>query len=78
MTLSSGKKVKVINDYAHHPTEVRVTIKAVKEKYPDKKNYCRFSTTSAQKNLSSFSQFREVFSSSLGVVDNFLLLISTA
>ena len=26
----------VIDDYAHHPTEVRVTIKAAKQKYPNK------------------------------------------
>lgn len=27
----------VIDDYAHHPNEVRATLKAVKQKYPDKK-----------------------------------------
>ena len=27
----------VIDDYAHHPTEIRVTIKAAKQKYKDKK-----------------------------------------
>lgn len=26
-----------VDDYAHHPTEVRATIKATKQKYPDKK-----------------------------------------
>lgn len=26
----------IIDDYAHHPTEVRVTLKAAKQKYPDK------------------------------------------
>lgn len=26
----------IINDYAHHPTEIRVTLEAVKEKYHDK------------------------------------------
>jgi len=29
--------VKVISDYAHHPTAITKTIKAAKEKYPDKK-----------------------------------------
>lgn len=28
--------VVVIDDYAHHPTEIRVTIEAAKQKYPDK------------------------------------------
>ena len=27
----------VIDDYAHHPTEVKVTLKSVKQKYPNKK-----------------------------------------
>ena len=28
--------IVVIDDYAHHPTEIRVTIEAAKQKYPDK------------------------------------------
>jgi len=32
-----GKEVTVINDYAHHPTELRVTLASVKEKFPKKK-----------------------------------------
>ncbi|MBQ2640127.1 MAG: UDP-N-acetylmuramate--L-alanine ligase [Bacilli bacterium] len=27
----------IIDDYAHHPTEIKVTLKAIKQKYPDKK-----------------------------------------
>lgn len=27
----------IIDDYAHHPTEIEVTLKAVRQKYPDKK-----------------------------------------
>jgi UDP-N-acetylmuramate--alanine ligase len=65
--------VKVINDYAHHPTEVRVTIKAVKEKYPDKKITAVFQPHQYKRTYHLFSQFREVFSSSLGVVDNFFI-----
>lgn len=30
-------KTIIIDDYAHHPNEVKATIKAVKQKYPDKK-----------------------------------------
>lgn len=29
--------IVTIDDYAHHPTEVKVTIKAARQKYPDKK-----------------------------------------
>lgn len=34
--------VTVIDDYAHHPTEIRVTLKAAREMYPDKKIWCVF------------------------------------
>lgn len=30
-------KCVIIDDYAHHPNEVKATLKAVKQKYPDKK-----------------------------------------
>lgn len=30
----------IIDDYAHHPNEVRATIDAIKQKYPDKKIVC--------------------------------------
>ena len=30
-------KVTIIDDYAHHPTEIKVTLDAVKQKYPNKK-----------------------------------------
>jgi len=40
------KKLKngilIIDDYAHHPTEVRVTLKAAKRLYPDRKIWCVF------------------------------------
>lgn len=32
----------IIDDYAHHPTEILATIKSVREKYPNKKIYCFF------------------------------------
>ena len=30
----------IIDDYAHHPNEVKATIEAIKQKYPDKKIVC--------------------------------------
>jgi len=32
----------VIDDYGHHPTEIQATLRAVKERYPDKKIWCIF------------------------------------
>jgi UDP-N-acetylmuramate--alanine ligase len=36
-TVFSNEQYTVIDDYAHHPTELRACIKSVKELYPDKK-----------------------------------------
>ncbi|HKS17490.1 MAG TPA: cyanophycin synthetase, partial [Planctomycetota bacterium] len=32
----------VIDDYGHHPTEIQATLRAVKERFPDKKIWCVF------------------------------------
>ena len=32
----------VIDDYGHHPTEVQATLKAARERYPDRKIWCVF------------------------------------
>lgn len=34
--------ITVIDDYAHHPTEIRVTLRAARELYPQKKIWCVF------------------------------------
>ncbi|MDN3514857.1 MAG: UDP-N-acetylmuramate--L-alanine ligase [Candidatus Brocadia sp.] len=34
--------VTVIDDYAHHPTEIRVTLRAARELYPEKRIWCIF------------------------------------
>lgn len=34
--------ITIIDDYAHHPTEIRVTLKAARELYPGKKIWCVF------------------------------------
>ncbi|MFA4999459.1 MAG: UDP-N-acetylmuramate--L-alanine ligase [Parcubacteria group bacterium] len=33
----TAKGVKVFDDYAHHPTEIKATLQALREKFPDKK-----------------------------------------
>ncbi len=32
----------VVDDYAHHPTEVQATLRAARERYPDRKIWCVF------------------------------------
>ncbi|MEX0596885.1 MAG: Mur ligase family protein [Candidatus Paceibacterota bacterium] len=39
-TTSTG--IDIIDDYAHHPTEIIAGIQALREKYPDKKIHCVF------------------------------------
>lgn len=34
--------ITILDDYAHHPTEVRVTLEAVREKYAQRKVWCVF------------------------------------
>ena len=36
------KPTLFIDDYGHHPTEIKVTLSAIREKYPDKKILCVF------------------------------------
>lgn len=57
----NGKKITVINDYGHHPTEVRVTLEAAREKYPDKKIYCVFQPHQCQRTYYLFSSFVNAF-----------------
>ncbi len=47
MSVRDGKnkkqtKIDVYDDYAHHPTEIRATLRAFKEKFPRKKLVCVF------------------------------------
>ncbi len=36
------RNITVIDDYAHHPTEIRVTLKAAREFYPERRIWCVF------------------------------------
>lgn len=40
--LSVKNDITIIDDYAHHPTEIRVTLKAARELYPQKRIWCIF------------------------------------
>ena len=52
----------VISDYAHHPTEVAVTIKAAKEFYPDKRLVVVFQPHQIQRTRELFDDFVKTFS----------------
>ena len=55
----------IIDDYAHHPTEVKVTIKAARQKYPDKKIIALFKAHT----FSRVDEFKEEFASALNLAD---------
>ena len=59
----------LIDDYAHHPTEIEVTLNAVKQKYPDKKITVVFRPNT----YSRTKDFTKEFISSLSVADKVFL-----
>jgi UDP-N-acetylmuramate--alanine ligase len=58
----NNKKLTLIHDYAHHPTEVEATLKAAKEKFPDKKIWCVFQPHQYQRTFYLFDNFIKVLS----------------
>ncbi len=56
-----GKEIDLVNDYGHHPTEIRVTLKAIREKFPNKKIFCIFQPHQYQRTFNLFDDFVEVF-----------------
>lgn len=55
----------LIDDYAHHPTEVKVTIKAARQKYPDKTIVAVFKPHT----FSRVEEFADEFASALNLAD---------
>ena len=55
----------IVDDYAHHPTEVKVTIKAARQKYPDKKVIAVFKPHT----FSRVEEFQDEFVSALNLAD---------
>jgi UDP-N-acetylmuramate--alanine ligase len=54
-------RFKVISDYGHHPTEIKVTLKAAREKFPKKKIWCVFQPHQYQRTYYLFKDFVKVF-----------------
>jgi UDP-N-acetylmuramate--alanine ligase len=59
---SRPAKLKIINDYAHHPTEIKNTLEAAREKFPNKKIWCIFQPHQYQRTFYLFDDFIRVFS----------------
>lgn len=41
-TVASGRGIVLLDDYAHHPTEIRATLATVRLMYPDRRIWCIF------------------------------------
>ncbi|MEF9951501.1 MAG: UDP-N-acetylmuramate--L-alanine ligase [Clostridium sp.] len=52
--------IEVIDDYAHHPAEIKATIQAVKN-YPHKKVYCIFQPHTYTRTITLFDEFASAF-----------------
>ena len=55
----------IVDDYAHHPTEVKVTIKAARQKYPDKQVIAVFKAHT----FSRVEEFADEFANALNLAD---------
>lgn len=56
-----GSKITLISDYAHHPKEIQVTLKAAREKYPKRKIFCFYQPHQYQRTYYLFENFIKVF-----------------
>jgi len=56
------RKVLLISDYGHHPTEIRATIQAIREKYPKEKIWLVFQPHQYQRTFYLFNDFVSVLS----------------
>jgi UDP-N-acetylmuramate--alanine ligase len=56
-----GTQIPVYDDYAHHPTEIRATLAAFKEKFPRSPLICAFQPHQAKRLELLFKEFTQVF-----------------
>ncbi len=59
----------IIDDYAHHPTEIKVTLEAIRQKYPDKRLVVIFKPNT----YSRTRDFKDQFIESLSIADKVYL-----
>lgn len=52
---------KVFDDYAHHPTEIKASLQALKEKFPDSNLVCVFQPHQAKRLEALFKDFAKAF-----------------
>ncbi|MGL1933020.1 MAG: UDP-N-acetylmuramate--L-alanine ligase [Desulfotalea sp.] len=55
------KGIKVVDDYGHHPTEIRATLKAIKQAWPDKRLVVMFQPHRYSRTKALFDEFKTCF-----------------
>lgn len=60
-TLKSGKEITVINDYGHHPTEIKAVLEATAEKYPEREKWAVFQPHQVARTANLFKDFVKTF-----------------
>ncbi len=60
--------VLVIDDYGHHPNEVKVTLKGFKEAHPDRRLICVFQPHTHDRTSKFYDEFTKAFSSADRVI----------
>jgi UDP-N-acetylmuramate--alanine ligase len=55
------KNLKLISDYGHHPTEISVTLRAARQKYPEKEIWCVYQPHQYQRTYYLFKDFVKSF-----------------
>ncbi len=56
-----NRRLTIISDYGHHPTEVKATLRAAREKYPKKRIWCVYQPHQYQRTYYLFKNFVKVF-----------------
>lgn len=65
---NSKLKVDVFDDYAHHPTEIKATLQAFREKFPNRKIICVFQPHQALRLKLLFKDFVSAFGAADAVI----------
>jgi UDP-N-acetylmuramate--alanine ligase len=70
LSVGNGETIKLVSDYAHHPTEVAATIDAAKQRWPSSSVNVVFQPHQAQR----FQDYRDLYASCLDAADMVALL----
>ena len=61
-------QITIIDDYGHHPTEIKVTLQAARSRYPDNQIWAVWQPHTYSRTQSLFDEFRNAFSSADHVI----------